>query len=152
MVKFLQSSHPLVAHFEAALLQRQRVEILLPASVFPVCDVKLFNLCKSINPNAEVDPLIPLALTMKAAKQSNFIYTSRDNLWISRQTSGGIQPLFENNSIATENIQTEAIFIPCCTKKPVEAFHLEVAANEYYVDVIAQKLGVMDSSQVLISR
>ncbi|XP_031499970.1 small RNA 2'-O-methyltransferase isoform X2 [Nymphaea colorata] len=88
----------------------------------------------------------------EAAKQSNFIYTSRDKLWISRQTSGGIQPLFEKNFIATENIQTEAIFIPCCMKKPVEAFHLEVAANEYYVDVIAQKLGVIDSSQVLISR
>lgn len=151
MVKFLKSSHPLVAHLEAALLQRDSVQTLVPASVIPVCDAKFFNLCKSINPKAEVDPLIPLALTMKAAKQSNLISISRDKLWISRQDSEGAQ-LFGNTSKSTENIQAEAIYIPSCMKKPVETFHLEVGANEYYLDVIAQKLGVMDPSQVLISR
>ncbi|KAJ1386436.1 hypothetical protein SESBI_40799 [Sesbania bispinosa] len=51
-----------------------------------------------------------------------------------------------------ECIQVAAIRIPSSMEKPVEAVTLHISLREYYLDVVANELGLEDAANVLISR
>ncbi|KAF8408765.1 hypothetical protein HHK36_004834 [Tetracentron sinense] len=153
-VKFVSALHPLSGHFRAALRREGDLHGLLPVSILAVCDTKLNNLCKSINNKVESDPSCNISLIIKAAKLSGSVATSEGKLWTWRQNpySPEVQALINQQSSSVEVIRFEAIQIPCSIEKPVEPVTLDVSSNGYYMDVIAQKLGVPDASGVLVSR
>ncbi|KAL5977367.1 hypothetical protein ACLOJK_021713 [Asimina triloba] len=147
--KFLKKYQPLVGHFRAAVQREGDLRGFLPVSVIAACDTKISNLCKSINPTSESNPHLSLALILKAARHSGSLHTCEGKFGIWKQnpcSSDMIQP------DSRESIHIKAIRIPCLMEMPVEMVTLSVASKEYYLDVIAQKLGVEDCSQVIISR
>ncbi|XP_077243893.1 small RNA 2'-O-methyltransferase-like isoform X2 [Tasmannia lanceolata] len=153
--QFLSSIHPLIGHFRAAFHREGDLCGLVPVSILATCDVKLKSLCKSISPKSELNPFLMIALLMKAAGMSGSISTSEGELWIWKQnlhSSDIIQTLRNQQSSSAESIDIEAIRIPCSVEKPVETLTLNVSSNEYYMDVIAQRLDVRDCSRVMISR
>ncbi|XP_020518606.1 small RNA 2'-O-methyltransferase [Amborella trichopoda] len=152
---FLLSPNPLVNHFGQAIQREGCRNGFIPASVLPTCDSKMINLCKSINPRAVSDPFLTVALIMKAAKLSDSICASDRELWIWRQNpySSEVKERLANKHLEhIESCQLEAVHIPCSLDQPVEPFLLQIHQNEYYMDVIAQKLNVEDATRVLISR
>lgn len=156
LVKFLSSPHPLSCHFRAALQRVGHLSCLVPISVLAVYDAKLGSLCKTINPKVESDPLLIMSLVLKAAQQSSGSVTTReDQLSLQRGNPYPpeiMQTLFNQQSSLAGSIWILAILIPCSEEKAVVPLMLEVAPNDYYLDVIAQKLGFCDASTVFISR
>lgn len=153
--EFLSSSHPLTGHFRAAFQKEGELYGLVPISVLAACDVKIVNFCKLINLEAESNPSLIISLILKAATLSGSICSSKEKLWIWKQSScipKAMQALINGHSICTESVQIEAILIPYSLEKPVETLTLNVSCNEYYLDVIARELGVTDCSRVIISR
>ncbi|KAJ1378081.1 putative small RNA 2-O-methyltransferase [Sesbania bispinosa] len=51
-----------------------------------------------------------------------------------------------------ECIQVAAIRVPSSMENPVEAVTLHISLREYYLDVVANELGLEDAANVLISR
>ncbi|XXG74659.1 hypothetical protein AAC387_Pa07g3324 [Persea americana] len=153
--EFLLSSHPLSSHFRAALQREGNLCGSVPISILAACDVKLINLCKSIDLKSELNPYFIISLIMNAARLSGSIRVSEGELWIWRlnpPSSEIMQTCSDGNSGSTEHVQMEAILIPNSMEKAVETVTLNISSKEYYLDVIAQKLGVMDCSRVLVSR
>ncbi|KAI3980308.1 hypothetical protein MKX01_001379, partial [Papaver californicum] len=152
--EFLPSAHPLTGHLRAALMRRGHLRGLVPASIVAACDQKVNNLCKSINPKVETDHLLSIPHIMRAATLSSSVATDVGKLWIRKQnpySPDTIKAVINGNSSA-ESICVEAIRIPCSLEKPVQPLSLNISCKEYYVDVIAEKLGVADASHVLLSR
>ncbi|XP_058100049.1 small RNA 2'-O-methyltransferase isoform X2 [Magnolia sinica] len=147
--EFLSTSHPLIGHFRVAVQREGDFYGFVPVSVIAAYDVKLNNLCKFINQKAETNPPLSIALILKAARLSSSICTSEGKLWIWKQNP--LSPEIIHSDLK-ESIQIKAMRIPCSMEKPVETLTLNVSSKEYYLDVIAQKLGVGDCSQVIISR
>ncbi|XP_068655378.1 small RNA 2'-O-methyltransferase [Aristolochia californica] len=153
--EFLSSSHPLVGHFRAAVQREGDIFGLLPISVLATYDSRVNNLCKSINPRAELSPSLTIAIVMKAARLSDSVYISEGTLWVCKQhphSPDCIQALVDQGLDPTERIQIEAVYIPCSLVKPVEPFHFYVSSKEYYMDVVAKRLGLSDYSRMLVSR
>ncbi|OVA08041.1 RNA-binding protein Lupus La [Macleaya cordata] len=151
--EFLPSPHPLTGHLRDALEREGDLHGLVPVSVIAACDQKLNNICKSINHKVESDPLLNMPLILRAAKLSSSVATAEGKLWIWRQNPYSpetMEALINRNSV--ENIWVEAIRIPCSVEQPVQLVSLNISSNGYYMDVIAEKLGVTDASHVLVSR
>ncbi|PIA31125.1 hypothetical protein AQUCO_05200014v1 [Aquilegia coerulea] len=155
-VKFLSSLHPLTGHFRQALRRSEGgPHGLVPAPVLAAYDSKLNNLCKYINPKAESNILLTVELIMGAARSCSSVVTSEETFWISKQTPYTLeakQELLNKNSGFKEDISVEALYIPCSIEKPIKLVSLDVLSTGYYMDAIAQKLGIMDTSHVLVSR
>ena len=80
--------------------------------------------------------------------------TSEDQLSMQRENPYPpeiIQTVVNQQSSLPESL-IGAIRIPCSNEKTVEPLTLNVASNDYYLDVIAQELGFTDASKVLVSR
>ncbi|KAI3870367.1 hypothetical protein MKX03_026852 [Papaver bracteatum] len=152
--EFLPSPHPLTGHLRAALTRRGHLRGLVPASILAACDQKVNNLCKSINRKVETDHLLSIPLIMKAATLSGSVATDEGKLWIRKQNQYSPETIeaVTNGNPSAENICVQAIRIPCSLEKPVQPLSLNISSKEYYVDVIAEKLGVADASHVLLSR
>ncbi|KAI3946565.1 hypothetical protein MKX01_014423, partial [Papaver californicum] len=152
--EFLPSAHPLTGHLRAALMRRGHLRGLVPASVVAACDQKVNNLCKSINPKVETDHLLSIPLIVRAATLSSSVATDVGKLWIRKQNPYSPETIEAaiNENPSAESICVEAIRIPCSLEKPVQPLSLNISSKEYYVDVIAEKLGVADASHVLLSR
>lgn len=127
----------------------------VPISVIAVYDAKTFNLCKCINPEVESNPFLVISYIMKATtKLHGFLATFEQHLWISKQ-SPYPQDIIESvmkEGDSQECIQVAAIRIPSSMEKSVEAVTLNISSREYYLDIIANKLGLEDGADVLISR
>ncbi|XP_042520731.1 small RNA 2'-O-methyltransferase isoform X2 [Macadamia integrifolia] len=156
--EFLSSQHlpqhPLIGHFKAAF-QRETECGLLPVSVLATYDAKLNNLCKSIKHNVERDPHLIVTLIMKAARLSDSAAISQGKLWIWKQSPYSpdiLKALTSQQLSSSEGIWIQAVRIPCSIEKPVEPVTLYISSNGYYMDAIAQKLGLTDNSQILVSR
>ncbi|KAI3910025.1 hypothetical protein MKW92_017392 [Papaver armeniacum] len=152
--EFLPSPHPLTGHLRAALTRRGHLRGLVPASILAACDHKVNNLCKSINRKVETDHLLSIPLIMKAATLSGSVAIDEGKLWIRKQNQYSPETIesVTNGNPSAENICVQAIRIPCSLEKPVQPLSLNISSKEYYVDVIAAKLGVADASHVLLSR
>lgn len=152
--EFLSSSHPLIGHLRVAMGRVGDLSGTIPLSAIAACDVKVNNLCKVINPKAELDPLLVLSIILKAARMSGSLCMSDGELWIRKKGpySETLQSLIHNNSSMMECRCIEAIRIPCSIEEHVETLLLDISGNRYYMDEIAQKLDVRDSSLLLVSR
>uniref|UniRef100_A0A5B6YQG9 Small RNA 2'-O-methyltransferase n=2 Tax=Davidia involucrata TaxID=16924 RepID=A0A5B6YQG9_DAVIN len=154
--KFLSSLHPLSGHFRAAFQRRGHLTGLVPVSVIATYDVKLSTLCKYIDPEVESNSLLVMSLILRAAARlRGSVSTSEEQLSMKRQDPYSpeiIDSVVNQQSCFPECIWIEAIRIPYSVEKTVEPLTLTVSSNGYYMDVIAQELGVTDASKVLISR
>lgn len=153
--KFLISDHPLSGHIRASLRTKSDHCGSIPISVIAVCDAKISSLCKCINPEVESNPFLVLPYIVRAATKLNeFLVTSEQHIWI-RKLSPYPQDIIESlmeEGDSQECIQVEAIRIPGSMEKHVEAVTLCMSLREYYLDIIANELGLEDGVNVLISR
>lgn len=150
--EFLPTLNPLSGHFRAVLRREGDLNGSVPISVIASCDSKINNLCKSINPKAESDPLLLTSLIMmNASRLPKSVYASKDQLWVCRKDpypTEIVQPLITQE----ESISVQAMHIPYSQEKTVAPLTLKFSSNGYYLDVIAQYLGVTNASRVLLSR
>ncbi|XP_052181604.1 small RNA 2'-O-methyltransferase isoform X2 [Diospyros lotus] len=154
--EFLLSHHPLSGHFRAALRREGQLNGLIPISVFAICDTKISNLCKSINPKVESNPLLIISLILRAAPRlSGSVSTSEEQLSMRREKPYPpeiIQSVVNKESSLQESIWVEVVRIPYLVEKTVEPLTLNFPSEGYYLDVIARELGLTDAFKVMISR
>ncbi|WOK94764.1 small RNA 2'-O-methyltransferase isoform X1 [Canna indica] len=154
--EFLSSSHPLIGHFGVAFGANREHFGMIPIVAIIACDVKANNLCKVIDCKAESNPLLVSSLVLNAARVSSSLCTADDELWIWKQAPYSAKTIESVNSRDSGSslgcVQIGATYIPCSIKENVEALTLDVSDEHYYLDVIAQKLNVKDSSRLLVSR
>jgi hypothetical protein len=155
-MKFLSCLHPLSGHLRAALQREGDLYGLIPVPVMAICDSKLSNLCKSINPNVESNPFLVIPLIMTATKSlSGILASSEEQLWIRRQNPYPpeiLESSVSQTSGSPLSTLIEAIRIPWLLEKSVEPVTLDVSSTGYYMDVIAKKLGLTDATSLLVSR
>lgn len=149
------SDHPLSGHIRATLRRKDDHCGTLPISVVAFNDAKIFSLCKCINPEVESNPFLVISYIVRATtKLSGFLPTSEQHLWIRKQ-SPYPQDIIEslmNEAGSEESIQVAAIRIPSSMEKSVEAVTLHISSREYYLDIVANELGLEDGASVLMSR
>ncbi|XP_031249532.1 small RNA 2'-O-methyltransferase-like isoform X2 [Pistacia vera] len=154
--EFLSSLHPLSGHFRAALQRGGDLYSSVPASIMAVCDSKLSNLCKLINPEAELNNILIISYIMRAAARlSESVVTFEGQLSIWRKNPyppNIIESLVIQQSNSPNSICVGAIYIPCSLEKAIQSVTLDVSSTGYYLDVIARKLGLTDGNKVLVSR
>ncbi|KAK8629062.1 hypothetical protein V6N13_077919 [Hibiscus sabdariffa] len=154
--EFLSALHPLSSHFKAALRRIGDANGSVPASVIAICDGKPNNLCKIINPTVESHPFLVLSYIMRAAAGlQELVVSPEERLSIWRKDPyppDVIESSMSQQSNVAECITIMAIYIPCSPEKAVEPVVLNISTTGYYLDVIAQKLGLSDGNMVLISR
>ncbi|XWS18001.1 hypothetical protein CRYUN_Cryun32bG0004700 [Craigia yunnanensis] len=153
---FLSALHPLSGHFKAALHRVGDLNGSVPASVIAICDGKPNNLCKIINPTVESHPFLVISYIMRAAAELPELVVSHEGELSIRKKDPYPPDVIESSvsqqSSVAESITTMAIYIPCSPGKAVEQVILNISSTGYYLDVIAQKLGLSDANKVLISR
>ncbi|XP_042421447.1 small RNA 2'-O-methyltransferase-like isoform X2 [Zingiber officinale] len=152
---FLSSSHPLIGHFGVALKANREHFGMIPISAIASCDVKVNNLCKIIICKAESDPLLVSSLIFNAARKSSELCTADDGLWIWKKVPYSPETIASVNSCDSDSLgftKIQSLHIPCSIEENVEPLTLDVSDDNYYLDLIAQKLNVRDSSQILVSR
>ncbi|KAK6932047.1 Methyltransferase domain [Dillenia turbinata] len=154
-VEFLLSPHPLSGHLRSALRREDGFKGQVPVSVIAVGDARVNNLSRCINPKVESNPYLAIPLIMDAAtKLSGLVATSEGRFSLQRK---GLYPQEVMRKMLNEaglqgNIEINTIHIPFSLEKPIHPLTLNVSASGYYLDVIAQKLGVEDAARVLTSR
>ena len=155
-MQFLSSLHPLSGHLRAVLLREGELNGSVPVSALVACDTKLGNLCKSIDSRAEANPFLSVLTVMKAASRlPELIAVSEEELWIRRREPYPcdlMESLIHQQSPMTSEACIEAVCIPFSLDKDVTSMSLNLGSKGYYLDIIAQELGVVDASKVLISR
>lgn len=127
----------------------------IPVSVITVCDARIFNLCKSIDPKVESNPFLVLSYVMRAAASlSEIVCTSEGKLWIRRQIQYPHEIIDSAIQIpgSFESYFIGVINIPCLRERSVEVVNLNVSSTGYYLDLIANQLGLVDASKILVSR
>ncbi|XP_047311145.1 small RNA 2'-O-methyltransferase-like [Impatiens glandulifera] len=154
--EFLSANQPLAGHFRAALHREGNLCGLVPVSVIASYDAKVNNLCKSINPEGETNPLLVMSLILReGSKLPGFVSSSEEKYSLKK---GNPHPLEKMQSVidkqesSLEIIQIEAVRIPHSPDKAIETLNLSVPLNGYYLDIIAVALGLEDASKILISR
>ncbi|KAK1560775.1 hypothetical protein Q3G72_030791 [Acer saccharum] len=154
--EFLSSLHPLSGHFRAALRRDGDLYGSVPTSVIAACDSKLCNICKLINPKVETNHFLLISYIMSAAARlPEFVVTSEGQLSIWRKNSYPpeiIESSHFQQSDTVDSICITGMHIPCSVEKEVQPVTLNISSTEYYLDVIARKLGLADGNKVMISR
>ncbi|KAJ0239383.1 Double-stranded RNA-binding domain [Hirschfeldia incana] len=152
--EFLSSDHPLGSHLRATLQNDGERRGSVPLSVIAAFDAKINSRCKVINPSVDQDPILAMSYVMKAAaKLSNYIVVSPHVASLRKKTP---YPPATVEALAThgESIKVEGVYIKCATRgeEVVDPVTLDISSGRYYLDIIAEKLGLKDSSQLIISR
>lgn len=154
--EFLSSLHPLSGHLKAVFLREGELNGSVPVSALVACDTKLGNLCELIDSTAVGNPFLSVLTVMRAASRlSELIAVSEEELWIRRQEPYPcdlVESLIHQQTPMTSEACIEAVYIPFSLNEDVRSVSLNLGSKGYYLDVIAQKLGVVDASKVLISR
>ncbi|XP_027920810.1 small RNA 2'-O-methyltransferase isoform X3 [Vigna unguiculata] len=118
-------------------------------------DPKLLSLCKCINPDVESNPFLVISHIKSAtANLYQYLATSERHLCIRRLTpypQDIVESLMKEHS-SLECIQVAAIRIPSSVEQSIEQVTLRISLREYYLDVIANELGLEDAANVMISR
>lgn len=156
MIQFLASQHPLSSHFRASLSREGDLYGSVPVSVIAVYDGKIGTLCKLIDPKVESNPCLVISFVLRAAATLPTLITATEGqLWIRRQNPYPpevIEPLLVEQSSTLGSVCVEALLIPSSLNEDVKPVTLNVSSSAYYLDVIAQKLGLLDASKILVSR
>ena len=172
LFQFLTSLHPLSGHLKAALQREGDLHGCVPVTVIALLDGKFSSLSKLIDPKVELNPYKVIYYVVKAAARlSGIVDASEEQLWIRRKNpyppeitdsaerqsdSPGCPPEISDSanqqSASPGSFSIEAVYIPCSNEKSIRVVHLNVSSMEYYLDVIANQLGFVDASKVLITR
>ncbi|KAH9606949.1 hypothetical protein KSS87_009343 [Heliosperma pusillum] len=155
--EFLSSLHPLSGHLKAVLRREDKRCGLLPLYAVISCDPKLVNLCKSIDARVESNPLLSIPIVKEAVARLSELVISEEELWIKRKEPypSDVIPSLDNQESDITNgavTVTKAVYIPTSLDKDVASLSMNMCSEVYYLDIIAQELGVVDASKVLISR
>ncbi|KAI3412314.1 uncharacterized protein J3R85_017499 [Psidium guajava] len=154
--EFLASQHPLSSHFRASLSREGDLCGSVPVSVIAVYDGKIGTLCKVIDPKVESNPCLVISFVLRAAATLPTLVTATEGqLWIRRQNPYPpevIEPLLVEQSSTLGCVCVEALLIPSSLNEDVKPVTLNVSSSMYYLDVIVQKLGLLDASKILVSR
>ncbi|GAB2280837.1 hypothetical protein Dimus_015460 [Dionaea muscipula] len=154
--EFLPSLHPLSSNLKATLRREGDLYGLVPVSLMIAYDSKLCNLCKSINPLVDSNPLLAIPHIIAAASRlSELVAISDDQLCIRRQNPYPSQftPSFADQQLSmSESLQVQAVLIPYSLDNAVRSMSLDAHSKGYYLDIIAKELGVADASKILLSR
>lgn len=155
LLQFLSSLHPLSGHLRAALQREGDLYGSVPISIIAILDAKVCNLSKAIDPKVELNPYLAISHVRKAAAQlSGIVVTSEEQHWIRRQNSYPLEVIESafGESGSPGSFSIEAVYIPCLSEKAVDVVNLNVSSPGYYLDVIAKQLGLVEASEVLITR
>ncbi|KAF8028801.1 hypothetical protein BT93_E1455 [Corymbia citriodora subsp. variegata] len=154
--EFLASQHPLSGHFKATLRREGDLYGCVPVSVIAVYDGKISNLCKLIDPKAESNPCLVISFVLQAAATLPTLITATEGqLWIRRENPYPpevMEPLLVEQSCTLGSVCVQALLIPSSLHEDIKPVTLDVSSSTYYLDVIAQKLGLLDASKILVSR
>ncbi|KAF8096125.1 hypothetical protein N665_0317s0031 [Sinapis alba] len=154
--EFLSAEHPLGAHLRAALRRDGDCCGSVPVSVIGTFDAKINSRCKIINPSVESDPFLVISYVMKAAeKLPDFIVTTPHEASLRRKNpypSEAVEALATQVSDSLDSREVKAVYIPCNGEEVVELGAVDISANRYYLDSIAERLCLKDGNQVMISR
>lgn len=155
-LQFLSAEHPLGAHLRAALQRDGDCCGSVPVSVIATFDAKIIGRCKIINPSVESDPFLVISYVMKAAaKLSDYIVLSPHVASLRRKNPyppAIIEALPTHVSDSLESVKVFAVYIPCIGTEVVEPDALDVSSGQYYLDIIAERFGLKDGNQVMMSR
>ncbi|KAF8096126.1 hypothetical protein N665_0317s0032 [Sinapis alba] len=152
--EFLSTDHPLGSHLRATLQMDGERCGLVPVSAIATFDSKINSLCKVINPSTDSDPVLAMSYVMKAAaKLSDYIVVSPHAASLQRKNPYPAA-IVEGLAPHVESTKVEAVHIKCTKRdeEVVERVILDISSDRYYLDIIAEKLGLKDGSQVMISR
>lgn len=89
-----------------------------------------------------------------AARLSGIVDTSEEHLWVRRQNpypSEIIDSAIQQSG-SPGSFSIEAIYIPCSNEKTINVVNLNISSMGYYLDAVANQLGLVDASKVLITR
>ncbi|KAK9714443.1 hypothetical protein RND81_06G094900 [Saponaria officinalis] len=153
--EFLSSLHPMSGHLKAVLRREGERCGLLPLSAVISYDAKIGNSCKSIDARVESKPLLSIPIVKAVVARLPDLVFNEEELWIKRNkpyASDVIPSLDNGQSDINNEAVTEAVFIPPSLDKDVVSLSMKMCSEAYYLDLIAQELGVVDASKVLISR
>jgi hypothetical protein len=152
--EFLSAEHPLGAHLRAALRRDGERCGSVPVSVIATVDAKINSRCKIINPSVESDPFLAISYVMKAAaKLADYIVASPHGLRRKNAyPSEIVEALATHVSDSLHSREVAAVYIPCIDEEVVELDTLYISSNRHYLDSIAERLGLKDGNQVMISR
>jgi hypothetical protein len=157
------SYKPLVEHFRLAVKRKDSRHGQVPVTVLTALDTKIMSQCKSIDHLAEISAAFAAALVSMAVSASPSLQLSADGLWISRTNPFSekvvIELLHHREDLNVQagfytktKLQFKAINIPASAERAVTAIELTVDEDAYYLDVLAQELGVPDAGHVLMTR
>ncbi|KAI7979086.1 Phenylalanine--tRNA ligase alpha subunit, cytoplasmic [Camellia lanceoleosa] len=97
-----------------------------------------------------------MSLMLKAASRlSGSVSASEEQLSMKRENPYPpeiVQSVVDQQSSLLDSILIKVVRISYLVEKTVEPLTLNVASNGYYLDIIAQELGLTDASKVLVSR
>ncbi|CAN8325442.1 unnamed protein product [Cochlearia groenlandica] len=166
--EFLSANHPLGSHLRATLHRDGERCGSLPVSVIATFDARINSRCKVINPFkakpiyirtftplVESDPILAMSYVMKAAtKLSDYVVITPHIASIRRKNP---YPPAITKALDTrgKSIRLEAVYIQCKSGEEevvVDPITLDIPSGRYYLDTIAERLGIRDSSQLMISR
>lgn len=129
-------------------------------SVITTFDAKIRSRCKVINPSVDSDPILVMSYVMKAAeKLSDYIVVS-PHVAVLRRKNPYPSAIIPSNNYGSSSyscsstIKVEAVHMQSTVggEEVVNPVTLEISSGRYYLDIIAEKLGLKDGSQVMISR
>ncbi|XP_010449140.1 PREDICTED: small RNA 2'-O-methyltransferase-like isoform X2 [Camelina sativa] len=152
--EFLSADHPLGGHIRAALQRDGELCGSVPVSVIATFDTKINSRCKVINPSVDSDPSLLMSYVMKAAaKLPDYVVVSphEDSL---RRKKPYPSAIIKTLATQVESIKFEAVHLQCSVdgEEAVKPVTLDISSGRYYLDIIAEKLGLKDGSQVMISK
>ncbi|CAN8325440.1 unnamed protein product [Cochlearia groenlandica] len=155
--EFISADHPLGGHLRAALRRDGDCCGSVTASVVATFDAKINSRCKIINPCVESDPSLVISYVMKAAEKlsDHIVVASPCVSSLKRRNAyplNIVETLQTHVSDSLESLKVVAVHIPCIEKEVVEPVTLDISSDQYYIDIIAEKLGLKDGRQVMISR
>ena len=144
-----------MGHLQAAIRKEGEIKGLIPIAVIAAYDSKIVTLSKFLNPKAESDTLLVMSLVLNAAKSIDSVRVSSSKLLMGKKDSYSsevLESLVKDDCTSLECLSARALLIPDLTEKPIELLTLKLSPGQCYMDEISRKLGVEDSSHVLVSR
>ncbi|XP_019086697.1 PREDICTED: small RNA 2'-O-methyltransferase [Camelina sativa] len=154
--EFISAEHPLGAHLRAVLRRDGDCCGSVPVSVIATFDAKINSRCKIINPSVESDPSLVISYVIEAAaKLSDYIVASPDVSSLRRKNpypSEIVEALATHVSDSLLSREVATVFIPCLGEEVVELETLYISSDRHYLDSIADRLGLKNGSQVMMSR
>ncbi|CAA7055744.1 unnamed protein product [Microthlaspi erraticum] len=151
--KFLSADHPLASHIRA-IWQRDGERCgSVPVSVISAFDETIISRCEVIDPSVGSDPVLAMSYVIKAAAMlcDYIVLSSKVDAFsrINPNYHAIVKPTHVGRSVTFK-----AVYIRCTIdgEEVVEPITLAVSPGQYYLDVIAEKLGLEEGGLVLISR